>query len=198
MGRCILYIATSLDGYIAGPRDEIGWLERFAAPGEDYGYAAFLRTVGSAVMGARTYEESLAHPERLLTALTTYVFTSRPLPAPPAGRVVFVRGEPGRVLARIRRAHAKHIYLVGGGLLASAFMARGLVDELRLFVAPVLLGRGRPLFAGLPSFRPLKFLDSRAYASGLVRLRYARPAEKSAARPAKSPRVPSRGRNPPD
>ncbi len=80
MGRVVVYIATSLDGFIARKDDDISWLDPFSGGGEDYGYQEFIRNAGTAVMGARTYEQSIIHPERLLICLKNYVLTRRPLP----------------------------------------------------------------------------------------------------------------------
>ena len=83
MSRVIVYIATSLDGFIARLDDDISWLDPFNAGGEDYGFADFMKTVGTAVMGARTWEQSLIHPERLLRGIKTYILTTRSLPSRP-------------------------------------------------------------------------------------------------------------------
>lgn len=80
MGKVGVSIATSLDGFIARKDDDISWLDPFNARGEDYGYGDFIRSMGTAIMGARTYEQSLAHPERLLIGLKNYILTSRSLP----------------------------------------------------------------------------------------------------------------------
>src|SRR5512145_2102744 len=91
-GKVTVYIAASLDGFIARPDDDISWLNPFSAGGGDYGYAAFMENVGTAVMGARTYEQALAHPERLLSGVKNYVLTSRALPHAPGTSTEFWHG----------------------------------------------------------------------------------------------------------
>jgi dihydrofolate reductase len=172
MGKVIVYIATSLDGFIAGPDDDISWLDPFSVPGEDYGYGEFIRNVGTAIMGARTYEQSLAHPERLLTGLNNYVLTSRSLPAAPGASVEFWHGSLPTLLRKIRGESEKDIFLVGGGQVISGFLSAGLVDEIRQFIVPVILREGIPLYTGIPGSISLMLVDTVSYPSGIIELRY--------------------------
>ena len=171
MGRFIAYIASSIDGFIARKDDDISWLDPYNSPDEDYGYADFLKTVGAAVMGARTYEQSLLHPERILTGMKTYVLTRR-YPRTPGDGTEFWRGSPAALETKIRKESKKDVYLVGGGQLISRFLDAGLVDELRLFIVPVLLTEGIPLFVNLRQEVVLDLAWAVPYASGIVELRY--------------------------
>jgi dihydrofolate reductase len=175
MGNIIVYIAASLDGFIAGPDDDLSWLDPFSAGGEDYGYADFMRNVGTAVMGARTYEQSLVHPERLLTGLKNYVVTRRSLQPAADVDLELWQGSLTGLVAKIRRESKKDIFVVGGGQLVSGFLSEGLVDEIRLFVVPVILGEGVPLFTGLRRAISLELIEAVPYGTGIVKLRY-RPA----------------------
>jgi dihydrofolate reductase len=172
MSRVIVYIATSADGFIAGPDDDLSWLEPFTIPGEDYGYAAFMKTIGTVVMGARTYEQSLIHPERLLAGVKNYVLTARSLPPAPGIDREFWPGALPDLVRRIRGESERDIYIVGGGQVISRFLDEGLIDELCLFIVPVLLGRGIPLFTGLRKRYPLVLAGTTPYRSGIVNLRY--------------------------
>ncbi len=172
MGKVLVYIAVSLDGFIARPDDDISWLDPFSAGGEDYGYGDFLRTMGTAVMGSRTYGQSLAHPERLLTGLKNYILTSKPLVPAPGIRTEPWNGPPAGLVGKIREESADDIYLVGGGRAISRFLDEGLVDEIRLFVVPVILGTGIPLFTGLRHEVTLGLAGTKHFRTGIVQLTY--------------------------
>ena len=172
MGKVIVYIAASLDGFIARQDDDISWLDPFSNTGEDYGFGEFIRNTGTAVMGARTYEQSLAHPERLLTGVKTYVLTSRSLPPAPGTRTEFWHGSLFRLIQEIRQESEKDIYIVGGGQVISRFADEGLVDEICQFIVPVILGRGIPLYSGLTREINLKLIETLSYDTGIVKLRF--------------------------
>ena len=173
MRKVIAYIATSLDGFIARPDDDVSWLDPFNAGGEDYGFAEFLKTAGTAVMGARTYEQSLIHPERLLSGVKNYVLTSRFLPPAPGSEVVFWHGPLTGLVRKIRAESKKDIYIVGGGRVISRFLDEGLIDEFHVVVNPVALGKGKSMFDGLKKKLTLRLTDTRTFDNGSVLLSYA-------------------------
>ncbi len=114
-GKVVVYIAVSLDGFIARPDNDISWLDPFSAGGEDYGYDAFMESVGTAVMGARTYEQSLVHPERLLSGVKNYVLTSRALPQASGIRTELWHGPLPALMKKIRAESEKDIILSAAG-----------------------------------------------------------------------------------
>ncbi len=172
MGKVIVYIAASLDGFIATMDNDVSWLFPYSSGAEDYGYAEFMNGVGTAVMGARTYEESLLHPERLLRQVKNYVISKRTLPVAPGLDLEVWHGDPAELVARVRGESDKDIYVVGGGQIVSRFLADKLVDDIRIFVVPVLLAEGIPLFTGLGKEIELKLTGAIPYPSGIVELRY--------------------------
>jgi dihydrofolate reductase len=172
MSRVILYIATSLDGFIARKDDDISWLDPFNANGEDYGFSEFLKTTGTAVMGARTYEQSLVHPDRLLTGIKKYILTSRSLPLSPGSDAELWHGPPVKLIEKIRLESEDEIYIVGGGRVISRFLNDGLIDEIRQFIVPVILKEGIPLYTGITQEVSLHLLLAVPYSSGIVQLRY--------------------------
>lgn len=178
MGRIILYVATSLDGYIADEDGGVGWLERFEGGDEDYGYGALLARVGTAIMGGRTYRQVLGFGPWPYAALATYVVTRQPLLDPPAPSVRSFRGDVSELVERIRAESGKDIWLVGGADLVTQFANEHLIDEYIVFVMPILLGRGIPLFQNLNASALLDLDHAVSYASGAVELRY-RPAAPS-------------------
>jgi dihydrofolate reductase len=172
MGRIIVYIATSFDGFIARKDDDISWLDSFSNGSEDYGYPEFMNNVGTAIMGSRTYEESLRHPDRLLTGVKNYILTTRSLPGSPGIITEFWNRSPADLVSTIRRESAKDIYVVGGGKVISRFIGEGLVDEIRQFIVPVILGDGIPLYTGIGREIGLRRLNVLSYPNGIVQVRY--------------------------
>lgn len=171
--RLILYIATSLDGYIATRDEDLTFLDSVAREGEDYGYAEFTAGVDTVLMGRRTYEKVAAmgvpdpHPGRRL-----YVITSSPRPA--RGDIHFHTGDPIELVRRLKGSTGRDIYCDGGAELANALIAADLVDRYVISTIPVLLGDGIRLFRDGRPQQTLKLLDSRAYPSGLVQNWYER------------------------
>jgi dihydrofolate reductase len=171
LGNVILYIAASLDGFIADRDGGVGWLDAYQAA--DYGYEAFLDTVGTVIMGAATYEQVLTFGPWPYAGKATYVFTHRPLPKADPANIDLYAGTPAILVHLIRSASDRNIWLVGGARLVAAFLNAGLVDEIRLFVIPTLLGAGIPLFRDITAAPGLDLLDSRPYPNGVVELHYA-------------------------
>jgi dihydrofolate reductase len=157
MTKTQYYTATSIDGFIADADNSLEWLFEAASIGiADDRFGRFFADVGAMAMGATTYEWVLAH-ERLLDDpgkwqgfygdTPCWVFTHRDLPPVPAAALSFVQGEVGAVHERmVAAADGQNIWLVGGGDLVGQFADRGLLDEILLGVAPVMLGAGAPLF----------------------------------------------------
>lgn len=169
MRKVILFIATSLDGYIAGPSGEIDWLFQ----DHDYGYAEFYAGVEYIVMGRKTYETSLSFDEWPHPGKQTFVFT-RTGAAKPHPEVSFVREDVASLVSRIRPGGGGHIWLVGGSELTRAFVEADLLDELVVSIHPVILGSGLPLVQGASSSRSYRFKSIHGYESGLVQLAYTR------------------------
>jgi dihydrofolate reductase len=169
-GRVRVFIACSLDGFIAGAEDDLSWLPE-PDPNEDYGYAAFIAETGAILMGRGTYDVAAGFPEWPYGDTPVYVATSRPL-EPVAKTVKAVKGTPGKMLATARRkAGDDDVYLDGGALIRS-FLDAGLVDDLVVTLVPVILGSGAPLFAGTAARQALVPHETRIFPSGLTQLRY--------------------------
>jgi len=168
-----LYIAMSLDGFIADREGGVAWLEAYGSEGDDHGYADFMREVGAIAIGATTYEQILGWgwPYGETPA---WVFTHRELEIPQGADVRFTDRPPAEVVPELKSETEKNIWLVGGGVLAKQFLDEGLVDELILGLVPELLGEGIPLFPGV---RPAKaeLTDATSHPSGIVMLRYGLP-----------------------
>ncbi len=165
-----LYIAQSLDGYIADEEGGVRWLEE-AGGGEDYGYSEFYSRVGAVALGAATYEQILAWGVPGYD-VPTWVFTHRELAVPPDADVRFTDRAPSEVVAEMDEAAGeKNVWLVGGAALAAQWIDERLLDELILFVVPLLLGGGIRLF-GDTVRTEVELLEAKAYRTGFVELRY--------------------------
>lgn len=148
MTEVVYYVAASLDGFIAGPRHELDWLQAFEGGESDYGYADFLAGVDGLVMGRSTYEVT-----RRLMADWPYgerpcwVLSHRPLD----GTVLPTVRAGAFDIDTLRRAWGAHgcrrVWLVGGGDVAAQFARAGAIDQIVLSTVPVTLGRGIALFA---------------------------------------------------
>ena len=184
MSRICVFIAMSLDGFIAGPSDELDWLGGYE--GVEDTFTPFLAGVGAMVMGRRTYDVVAGFEGPWPYGETPIlVATTRPLQAAQP-TVQAATGEIAAIVAQARAsAGGRDVYLDGGALIRSALDA-GLVDALIVTVIPVILGAGRPLFAGLSQRQALALDSVRPIGAGLVQLRYAPIAPSSAREPGRA------------
>jgi dihydrofolate reductase len=171
-GRTRVFIACSLDGFIAGEGDDLSFLPQPDPAHGDAGYGEFMRTVGCILMGRRTYDVVSGFPGPWPYGATpVLVATHRPLLTSTAS-VQAVAGEVAALLAQARaQAGDRDVYLDGGQLIRAALDA-GLVDELTVTLVPVLLGRGIPLWTGVQARQPLRWMSSTPLQGGMVQLVY--------------------------
>ena len=179
--RLSVYIATSLDGYIAATDGSLDWLDAACSPDEDYGWEPFLAGVDALAMGRGTYDH-IRHLDPLpFGERPVFVFTHRP-PAQRAG-VTFWSRTPQDAASAWAASGLRHVY-VDGGRLISDFLAAGLIDDLTITTAPVLLGGGLPLFHAIPGPVPLARTSLESWPSGVTQARYERWLGPSGAGPA--------------
>ncbi|WP_421830401.1 dihydrofolate reductase family protein [Larkinella sp.] len=167
MRKVILYIATSLDSYIAGPNGEIDWL---FTEGE-FGYDAFMETVDTTLMGNETYKLIDTFPDFPYKLQTNYVFTRHPN-APEAPYVQFVTDDVVAFVQDLKQQAGKDIFLVGGGQINALLLEAGLIDELQVFVHPIILGKGIPMFQPTEKPHPWQLVETKTYERGLMELHY--------------------------
>lgn len=173
-------MAASLDGFIARSDGRVDWMEtndhfEGGATMTPEFVAAFLRTIDCYVMGSRTYELALSFEARGMgwaygdTPLV--VLTTRTLPAT-RGSVEFYSGDLAALVNERLRPRYRGIWFVGGGAVSGECLRRGLADEVRYSMLPVLIGDGVRFFDRLDADVPLHLVESTAYESGMVALRY--------------------------
>jgi len=169
--RCSVFIATSLDGYIARPDGTFDFLSIVEHPDEDYGFAEFFATVDALVIGRNTYETALAFPEWPYAGKRCVVLTHRETPSVHGEQ--FFAGEPAALVEQLGLSGAQRLYVDGGAVIRQ-FLADGLIDDLTVSIVPVLLGQGVALFGPEVPEQRLSLASSKAYESGLVQLCYSR------------------------
>ena len=174
MSKTIFYGALSLDGFIAGPDGDMGWAEKHLASGEDYGHVELVSSCAAMLIGRKTFEFELAAAPEMDRVLPTYVLTEQPLRFDGAALsgVHFTSGDLREVVSMIKQKHPGDVFIGGGAELVDGLMVMGLLDELRLFVTPDILGGGVRLFKGSKIKSSLKLISTKQFESGLVELRY--------------------------
>lgn len=169
--RLFVYIATSLDGYIARPNEDLDWLNMVEMPGEDYGYGAFIDQIDTVILGRRTYEKVLGmgvgfpHQNK-----EVYVITRTQRPS--EGNIHFYGGDLRQLLDSIRQKDGRHIFCDGGAEVIHQLMQAGLVDEWIISYIPIFLGTGIRLFQDGRPETLLELVESRSFPSGLVQVHY--------------------------
>ena len=178
--RVTIHMAASLDSFIARTDGSVDWLEtsdNFEGGdtlSQEY-VEEFLRTIDCYVMGSRTYETALDFEAKGLGwsygDKPTFVLTSRELPKT-RSTVQFYSGDLERLVNERLKPNFRSIWFVGGGHVSGECLRRGLADEVRYSIMPVLIGNGISFFARLDKDVPLHLLEAKAYKSGMVALRY--------------------------
>ncbi|CAI0737253.1 Pyrimidine deaminase [Serratia quinivorans] len=169
-----VFIATSLDGYIARQDGDIEWLLQRDDPTEDHGFDAFIADKDMIVMGRGTYEKVLGFdswPYDLPVVVLSKQLANEPVPLPLKGKLQFSDLAPKHLIAQLDEQNIHRVYLDGGQLIQS-FLRENLVTDMVITTVPVLLGSGRALFGDLPQDADFKLLSSRSFPSGLVQSHY--------------------------
>lgn len=146
MARIVGYIATSLDGFIATPEGNLDWLVHQQFDAGELTYENFIAGIRTVVMGRDTYDwianQDMDWP---YTGKRTIIVTSRPLPDPKGELEVWSDGVD-TLIAYLRGLEDGDVWMIGGGRLQMAFMERGALDEIEIYVIPEIIGGGIPLF----------------------------------------------------
>ncbi|NJL88974.1 MAG: dihydrofolate reductase [Coleofasciculaceae cyanobacterium SM2_1_6] len=175
MSKTILYIATSLDGFIADAQDGLGWLHPFEDV--DYGYAEFAAGIGAIVAGRRTYEMvaqmDCPWPYAVPMLVLSHQLAQQPPATLPEGaELIFLAGEVQGAIDQARQLTTKDIWINGGAKVAQEFLRQGLVDEIVLSIIPLILGGGIHLFGSLGRSINLILKNSQTFEKGLLQLTY--------------------------
>ena len=169
-----VFIATSLDGFIAREGGDIGWLLERDDPDEDHGYDAFIEQIDVIVMGRGCYE-GIRHvkpwPYTRPVLVMSASLKDPSLSEDQLGKIDITDKSPEQVMAMLA-AQGHHRVYIDGGQVIQSFLRAGLIADLVITIVPILLGQGRPLFGPLSSDIPLVHVDTRSFQSGFVQSRY--------------------------
>ncbi|MDX2470181.1 MAG: dihydrofolate reductase family protein [SAR324 cluster bacterium] len=171
MAKTILFITASLDGFIASKDGSVDWLYS----DQDYDYTDFYESLDLVVMGRKTFEQTLTFGPYPYQNKNSLVFTSKPEELKPKAEgydnIAFTSQSPLEFMGEASKGDQK-IWLVGGGNLISQFIRNNLIDEFWIYLHPIILGKGLPLFQDLNKKQELQLIDTTPFSSGMVRLRY--------------------------
>ena len=174
MIKTVLYIATSLDGFIARPDGNLDWLTSMPNPQKgDYGYTDFLNTVGTTIMGRKTYNEIIGFGiDWPYMELDSYVVTSDKKLKIQSPKTQVLTEKIKDFVNEIKNKTDKDIWLIGGGQLITKFINEGLLDKMIISVIPKIIGEGIPLFADKPKETNWKLIEVESFDTGVVNLTY--------------------------
>lgn len=169
-----VFIATSLDGFIARENGDIDWLLKHDQAGEDHGYDDFIKDIDVIVMGRGTYEAVRRMGDWFYTRpvlVLSAQLSQQDVPCELSGKVRFSDKSPEDAMAMLESEGVRRAYVDGGRIIQS-FLEIDMIRDLVITTVPILLGSGRPLFGRGPRDVALAHTGTRAFPSGLVQSRY--------------------------
>ena len=168
-----LYIATSLNGKIATPDGSVDWLEAIPNPEKiDHGYADFYQSIDTTIQGNKTYKQIISWGiDFPYSDKKNYVFT-RSEGFVNTENVSFISNNHMDFVRQLKQEEGKDIWVVGGGQLNTMFLNEMLLDEIYVFVMPIILSDGIDLFESLPKETKLNLIESKTHATGAVEIKY--------------------------
>lgn len=167
-------MATSLDGFVAREDHKLDWLMKQDTQGEDHGYDAFIESVDGIIMGSGSFRTVIGFeewPYTIPVVVMSQTLTSRDVPARLQGKVKLSALEPQELLARLESEGWERAY-IDGGKIVQTFLRLGLIEDLVLTTAPILIGKGKRLFGPGDRDIDLGLVSSKSFASGLVQSHY--------------------------
>lgn len=168
--RASIYIATSIDGFIARRDGNLDWLHYGHTGDEDYGFKKFTSTIDAVVMGKNTYDvvsgfDEWAYKDKRVIVLSNTLAKVRK-------EAELFSGQLTELLAKLHAENIKHIW-IDGGITVSRFLEAGLVDDITVSIIAMVLGSGIPLFNAMNQESKCRLVSTKSYPSGLVQLKYA-------------------------
>jgi dihydrofolate reductase len=171
--KVILYIASSLDGYIAQPNEDLSFLSIVDQEGQDYGYSDFVKTVDTVIVGRKTYDKVISmgidfpHPDKEVYIITR---TTRPN----IGSAKFYTGDLKSLISKLKSEKGKNIFCDGGAEIVNELLKDVLIDEFIISVIPILIGNGTKLFKDGRPEQKLELVSVKSFDKGLTQLHYKR------------------------
>ena len=175
MRKLSLFIAASLDGYIAKPNDDLSFLKLVEKAGEDYGYAEFTSTIDSIIIGRKTFDYVLkeigtSHYDNGERDIYVITRTERPS----MGKIQFYTGNLTEFVQKLKNQNGKNIYCDGGAEVINELLKNDLIDEFIISVIPVLVGSGTRLFNDGRPEQQLELVLTKTFDTGLIQMHYKR------------------------
>lgn len=172
MKKIKLYIATSIDGYIARNDGDIDWLTEYPNPQKtDYSYKDFFNSIDTIIMGGRTYRELLcmdylwAYKDKIVYVITHTAQNTKE-------NTHFVTEHIIEVISQLQEENGKDIWLMGGGEMTTLFLNNDLVDEMIITTMPIILGGGISLFPDNPKESNWKAIEVKYFENGVSQTKF--------------------------
>jgi len=169
--KLILYIATSLDGYIAGLNDDLSFLSIVQKEGEDYGYEDFVKTIDTVILGRKTYDWVIKNAGELsYHNKQVYVITNHAMEG--LKNTNSYNGDLRTLVENLKLQEGKDIFCDGGADIVNQLLQSNLIDEIVISIVPILLGNGKKLFQDGRPEQTLQLVNTNVFDTGLVQLTY--------------------------
>lgn len=171
MRKLVLYIAKSIDGYIAKPNDDLSYLNRVQKENEDYGYGEFINSIDTVIVGRKTYDwvlnqgYSFPHADK-----ECYIITRTPRAK--EGNISFYNGGIKELVLGLKKEQGKNIFCDGGAEIVNELLKEKLIDEMIISIVPTLVGNGIRLFKNGRPEQEFELLSSKSFDTGLVQSHY--------------------------
>jgi dihydrofolate reductase len=171
--KVILYIATSLDGYIAKPNDDLSFLSIVQQDGEDYGYADFVKSVDTVILGRKTYEWVMSQVSEFPHSdKKSYIITRSSRQS--IGKTHFYSGKLEDLISKLKAEQGKNIFIDGGAEIVNELLKENLIDEFIISIIPIFVGNGTKLFKDGRPEQLLELVSTKQFDKGLIQLHYKR------------------------
>lgn len=169
--KVVLYIAQSLDGFIAREDNDISWLSIVEQEGEDYGYGEFVKTIDTVIMGRKTYEKVLSfgieypHKDKKSYIISKTIKGKE-------GNLQFYNDRIDSLIEKLKSEKGKNIFIDGGAEVVKELRGKNLIDQYVISIIPIMIGKGVRLFKETDTEDRLKLIDCKVFSTGLVQLKY--------------------------
>jgi dihydrofolate reductase len=169
--KVILYIASSLDGYIAKPNDDLSFLSIVQQDGEDYGYSDFVKSVDTVILGRKTYDWVMTQVREFPHAdKNSFIITRTARPS--IGKTNFYSGKLKDLILKLKAEQGKNIFIDGGAEIVNELLNENLIDEFIISFIPILVGNGTKLFKDSRPEQKLELVSVKSFDKGLTQLHY--------------------------
>jgi dihydrofolate reductase len=169
--KIVLFIAMSIDGYIADKKGNIDFLKTMELEGQDYGYSKFIDSIDTVILGRKTYDKVISmgyeYPHQ---GKDVYIITKSQKPK--VGTFQYYSGNIEELILNLKKSPGKNIYCDGGAMIVNLFLQNHWIDEMILSIVPVILGDGIRLFDSHIPLETWELLETKDYNTGLVQLHY--------------------------